>query len=1025
MTAPGLCVDILGPLKVTRDGVALTLSKGRTAVLCAVLALTPGETVGVDVLAGRIWGEELPQSVRSSLQNLVVRLRRSVGPGAIATVTGGYRLDIDPDHVDLMRFRGLVTQAADADEPGKARTLLSEALRLWRGEPLVDLRSEALAREVLPSLIEERLAAQQRRIGLDLAAGDYGRVIVELQELTRQYPLRESLWYQLIAAMAGAGRPAEAIQVYHHVRMQLAEELGVGPSPDLQEMYQRLLRMDDSAAVAEEHSPSASGAGGQGDDHRAARNELPGDIPDFAGRRAELRQLFDALPHGLAHADAVSVSVIDGMAGIGKTALAVHAAHRLADHYPDGRLFLDLHGYTPGREPVSPAAALEALLRSVGVPAELIPDAQDERAALWRAQISGRRVLIVLDNAATSAQVRPLLPGGRDCLTLITSRRRLTDLETAHTLSLDVLPSSDATALFAGLVGDARAAAEPDAVADVVNLCGHLPLAIRIAGGRLRSRPSWTVGYLSRRLREGRAQLEELAAGDRSVIVAFTLSYEQLTADQQRLFRLLGLFPGTDFDAYLAAAAADIGLSHAGRLLEDLVDVHLLEQSAPGRYRFHDLVRHYGSRTANRIEPEASQRAAVGRILDYYLYVASRAGGHIDPAYRPIAGPLADPPGDAPAIRDQAEALAWCQMEYANLIGAVTYAADHDWPEHAWRLPHALWRFFYRHHYIQDWIATHQLALIAAGRLHNTYAQAETLKALGIACWRVGRHVDADDYLRQAIALFGKAGDRYGEADSLNFLGYVCERLGRYDEAIEDSEQALAYFRTAGDRAGQARSLNNLGVVYRRLGRYNEAVDYYQQAIGHSRDIGDRWSEAGSLNNLGVVLEQLSRYGEAIRHYDEALAYFSEVGSRWSEARILNNLGNSFRNLGVSERAISYHQRALLLMRDIGDRDGEADVLNDLAETCRIGGRPDQARDHYQSALDLAGQTRNRYLQARAHDGLAHTLECSAPAAALQHRHQALDLYTDLGVPEAQAVREQLGKISDQADGDPLEAWTR
>jgi DNA-binding SARP family transcriptional activator/Flp pilus assembly protein TadD len=1011
--ARGLRVDILGPLKVTRDGVAVTLPNGRTAVLCTILALTPGEAVSVDVLTARIWDEQLPQRVRGSLQNLVMRLRRSLGPGAVATVTGGYLLDVDPGNVDLVRFRRLIAEAADADEPGQARTLLGEALRLWRGEPLADLHSEALERELLPSLIEERLAAQQRRIDLDLGAGDYDRAIVELRELTSQYPLRESLWYQLIAAVAGAGRPAEAIQVYHQIRQRLNEELGVGPSPDLQEIYHQLLRIDSDVADAAERSPGASRVSGQGADHRAARNELPGGIPDFAGRRAELQQLLDVLPRGAA----VAISAIDGMAGIGKTALAVHAAHRLADHYPDGQLFLDLHGYTPGREPVGAAEALEVLLRSMGVPAELIPDAQDERAALWRAQLSGRRVLIVLDNAATSAQVRPLLPGGRDCLALITSRRRLTDLDTTHELSLDVLPSSDAAALFAGIVRDTRAAAEPDAVTEVVNLCGQLPLAIRIAGGRLRSRPSWTVAYLARRLREGQSQLEELATGNRSVIAAFTVSYEQLTPDQQRLFRLLGLIPGASFDAYLAAAVGDIGLGHAGRLLEDLVDVHLLEQRVPGRYRFHDLVRAYSTRTATRVDSDAAQRAAVGRMLDYYLYVADRTGGHIDPPHRPTTHQLADPPGQAPPIRDQAEALAWCQTEYENLLNAITYAADHGWHEHAWLLPHALWRFFYRHHHIQDWIATHQLALVAANRLEDTHAQAETLKTLGIACWRVGRHTDADDYLRQAVDHFSKAGDRRGEADALNYLGYVRERLGRYEEAIDDSRQALAYFRSAGDQPGQAGSLNNLGVVYRRLGRYKQAVDYYQQAIAHSRKIGDRWSEAGSLNNLGVVLEQLGRYGEAIRHYDEVLAYFSEVGNRWSEARVLNNLGNSHCNLGAYERAIEYHQRALRLMQDIGDRDGEADVLNDLADTCRAGGRPEQARAHYRGALDLAVQTRNRYLQARAHDGLAHTLDRSHPAAARQHRYQALNIYTDLGVPEAAAIRERLGEISEQTGG--------
>ena len=747
-----LLVGLLGPLEVRRGGLAVVVPKGRAGVVLAALALSAGRPLSLELLADRVWGEQLPQSAKASLHSHVMRLRRILGAEVIRTVPVGYVLDVDPDQVDVLRFRRLAAEAAGVADPVRSRDLLGAALGLWRGEPLEGLRSEALHHDVGTVLAEERLAAVQRRIDLDLAAGRHGALVAELRELTGRWPLRETLWQQLIAALSGAGRQADALDAYHEVRGVLREQLGVDPASGLQDLYHRILAGGPGAsgmagAAGDRHAPLAAGQGQAADGVPAesdrvlpvpsrtgggwrARNDLPGDAADFTGRDRELGELLGALPGQDETAQAVVIAAVDGMAGVGKTALAVHAAHLAADRYPDGQLFVDLHGHTPGRDPADPAAALDLLLRAIGVPGEHIPSTLDGRAALWRAELADRRVLVLADNAACAAQVRPLIPGAAGCLVLVTSRRRLTSLDTARTLSLDILPPDDALALFAAVAGAGRAAAEPGPAGEVLRLCGYLPLAIRICAARLAARPAWTVGYLAARLGDQRQRLAELAAGDRSVAAALTVSYQQLTPGQQRLFRLLGLHPGPDFDAYLAAAVASITVAEAGQGLEDLVDAHLLQEPAPGRYRFHDLLRDHAQAAARREEPDAFRSDAIGRALDYYLHMADQAYSILSPGRPRTPLDLAHPPACTPPLADQAGALDWCKSEHANLMSAISYASAHGWNSHAWRLPRSIWFYLYTQDHLQDWITTHRLAVAAASRLHDDAAQAETLGTL-------------------------------------------------------------------------------------------------------------------------------------------------------------------------------------------------------------------------------------------------------------------------------------------------------
>jgi DNA-binding SARP family transcriptional activator len=679
-----LSVGVLGPLEVRRDGLLVVVPRGRSGVVLAVLALSAGRPVSFEVLADHAWGEQLPLSARASLHNQVMRLRRILGSEVIRTVPAGYLLDVDPDEVDVLRFRRLAAEAGSLPDPVKSQEMLGAALRLWRGEPLEGLRSEALHRDVGAVLDEERLTAIQRRIDLDLAAGRYGELVAELRELTRRWPTRETLWRQFVTALSGAGRPADALDAYHEVRDLLREQLGVDPSEELQDLYHRVLAgapgaggtVSAAGGVRVRAEPGGAGpvmsraAGGW-----RARNDLPGDAADFTGRDRELRELVGGLAGRGETAQTVVIAAVDGMAGVGKTALAVHAARLVADRYPDGQLFIDLHGHTPGRDPADPAAALGSLLRAIGVPGEQIPGTLERRAGLWRAELAGRRVLVLLDNAASAAQVRPLIPGGTGCLALVTSRRRLASLDAARMLSLDVLPPGDALALFAAVAGGGRAAAEPGPADEVLRLCGYLPLAIRICGARLAARPAWTVGYLAGRLGDQRRRLAEMATADRSVAAALSVSYQQLNPGEQRLFRLLGLHPGPDFDAYLAAALASMTLAGAGQVLEDLVDAHLLEQPAPGRYRFHDLLRDHAQAAARQAETSAARSDAIGRELDYYLQVAHEASAILRPGRLRPAPDLAHPPARTPRLAGQAGALSWCESEHANLMSAAVALA--------------------------------------------------------------------------------------------------------------------------------------------------------------------------------------------------------------------------------------------------------------------------------------------------------------------------------------------------------------
>jgi DNA-binding SARP family transcriptional activator len=675
---PRLRIGVLGPLLVERGGAAITLTRGRAGVLLAVLAMSAGRPVGAGRLGGLIWDTEQPAHARASLHTVVARLRGLV-PGVVVTAGDGYLLDVDADDVDLLRFRRLVREAGEAGGPAPALELLEQALGLWRGEPLADLRSAALDRDVAPGLADEYLAAAQQRADIELGAGNYDRVIAELRELVGRYPLREPLWGQLMRALAAAGRQAEAIGEYHRAREVLAAQLGLDPSPGLQDLYGRLLQADQCAEPAAQ-SPAGPGPGPRDDgpvgggpvDGQPRR--LPADTGVFTGREAELARLLEVgeAAGAAAGPGAVVVMAIDGMAGVGKTALAVHAAHRLAGRFSDGQLFIDLHGYTQGYPPRTADQALEAFLRAMGVSPQQIPGDTEERAALYRERLAGTRTLIVLDNAADEAQVRPLIPGEAGCLVLVTSRRKLKALDDAQVVAVDVLPEADAVALLRMVAGPRRAVDEQGA-AEVVGLCGRLPLAVRIAGALLRNRPAWTLAHLAGKLREAHGRLDAFSDGDRDLAAVFGLSDQNLRDDLRRLFRYLGLVPGPETDAYAAAALAGTCPVVVDRLLQELVDHNLLLEPAAGRYEMHDLIR-ASARALAAADPAEERDAALGRLLGYYQHTALRADARIARYAQP--GPAGPAPGHAPDLPDADAALARLRAERINLAACLRYAVD-------------------------------------------------------------------------------------------------------------------------------------------------------------------------------------------------------------------------------------------------------------------------------------------------------------------------------------------------------------
>ncbi|HEV2377817.1 MAG TPA: tetratricopeptide repeat protein [Streptosporangiaceae bacterium] len=1002
---------LLGPVEVFAGGGLVDAGPARQRCVLAALAADAGRVVPVEVLQDRVWGGEPPPQARRALYVYVTRLRRlmeSASPGQgeggrLVRRSGGYVLDVDPDWVDLHRFRRLVAQSRDRKSlPGRRTALLGEAVGLWRGDALGDLAGQWPDR-ARQGWQQEYIDAVGAWAQAALGSGEPGLAVGPVTELAGRYPLNESLAATLMQVLTAAGRSADALSHYARTRTRLTEQLGADPGTELQAIHQAILRGQLAAPRTEPGQAHSGPATPQQPPHPSPAppptntpnqqilasdpalavvsgncpvdapvvpHELPPDTPHFVGRVRQLSQL-TALREPAAGAGGVAVvCAIDGMSGVGKSALAIRAAHQLVDagHFPDGQLYINLQGATPGLDPVNPLDALGRMIRALGVRTAQVPAGLDEGAAMFRTLTVGRRMLMVLDNARDATQVRPLIPASPGCRVLVTSRQVLTtlDLDAAQSLHLDAMPAEEALELLDRLAGSSCVRADPEAAAEVVRCCGYLPLAIRIAGARLSARPNWPVRELADRLAatDATQRLEELTAGELGVQASFDVSLHALQyspdpADQAaaHAFGLLSLPDGPDLDVMASAALLDRPERTARALLERLADAQLVQTPQPGRYRFHDLLRLHARQSANSRDAEAGSEgsASLARLFGYYTATAWHTAAVLRPGDYRLETADKRWTGGGRAFPDASAALRWLETERANLLAAITQAAaTPDVPsELAFQLTSALYGFFLAQGYWADGVSTNQVTLDLARRLGDRAAQAYCHNDLGTLSGWLGRYQEAFRHNQEALALARALGDQHGQARSLNNLGTDCWRLGRYEDAIARYQESIALARELNNTRLEAGGLGNLAVVFEAVGRDSEALGCHRESVALFQHLGDSRAEAGSLNNLGRAYEERGHYQDALVCQRVSLRLFRDLGDRPGQALTLNNLGRAHEKLGHYQTSLVCQRVSLRLCRELGERHGQAEALRDLGDALLQLGRVRQARQAWQEALKI------------------------------------------------------------------------
>lgn len=743
----------------------------------------------------------------------------------------------------------------------------------------------------------------------------------------------------------------------------------------------------------------------------ATTRTLPTDTASFTGRQVELERIIRALPSWTA-AGVVGISAVNGMAGVGKTTFAVHAAHQLASRFPDGQLFVRLHGHTPGQIPVNPSEALATLLIWTGLAPDQIPHDTDARAGIWRARMHGKRVLVVLDDAVSSEQVRPLLLGTADSLVLITSRRRLTSLSDALAVTLDVLPIDEATELFVRLSGCSNLSTD-DSVVEVVTLCGLLPLAIALMAGHIKYHSTWTVHDLACNLRMSADRLSSLYSENSSVAAAFDLSYCSLDVGRQQFFRRLGLHPGTDLDAYAAAALADIDLSLARRYLDDLFNYHLINEPSKGRYRFHDLIRNHAHTLAERDEP-SKKELAIDRLLYYYLYTARAADRHVMQSI-PIGIPeiIESPPKQYPHFSDWSQAVKWLETERVNLHSAVDNAAQSGRSNYAIAIPAAIFGFLNIHKYWQEALELQRIMLDSAQLTHNWLAKASALHNLGVVKnWELDYRAAAADFM-QALELYRSCNNQHGEANVLTTLGVIQGRTGEYAVALNGLTRAIELHRISSDQVGEANSLNHLGIVQHLTGDDLAAFRNLTRARELHQEVGNRLREASAIHNLGCVYLATRDYASAATNLELALIMYKEISNPLGQAHALNDLGCVQIAMCNFHAAIDYLSQALEAYYARGNRVGHADARKNLGIALHLAGNTSAANSMLDEALEELRAIHDRLGEASALNDIGTLLApfSAADAYAKHERAHAIAIDISSRMEEARAL-EGMGRCN-------------
>jgi len=1039
---------VLGPIEFWSAGQRKDLGPARVRSILAILLLTPRTIVSADTLIDRLWDTRPPPKARESLSVYITRLRASlrqaVGDNVqLAGRARGYLLEVDPEAVDVHRFRRL-RQQADAlvasGDHNRAADVLRESDRLWQGQALTGIRGDWISR-MRDSLEEERRAAIVERVGCELKLGRHTDLVGELRHLLAEYPLDETLIAHQMTALYRSGRPADALSLYRETRGRLVDEQGTEPGPVLSELHQRILSGDPDLAV----SSSGQHPG------LARPDTLPPETAGFVGRHEQLELLTGELGR------APGVSIIEGMPGAGKTALAIRAARLVSRQFPDGALYLDLHSHDPGTDPLNPAEALRRLLEMLSVPAAQIPDTLGERAALWRAHLSNCRAVVILDDAAGHDQIRPLLPVTGQCLILITSRRKLPRSPGARTLTLDVLSADEAITMFLQVAGESKAG-DADQISTAVELCGRLPLAIRMTASRIVRDGPPSLGVLSRELSHSPAWLRGTGAASPEVTAAFDMSYDALGPDHQRFFRRLGVSPCAYFSLPTAAALGGCTSVEAEKDIATLVDCHLLARAPDGSLCFHNLIRDYAAVRAVRDDPEAEQRQAVGRLLDYYLHSADQADRVLQPSRRRTPVQVTQVLVAGPALGTQEDAAAWLESEWLNILQAARHASKHEWKRKCTDLIHMLAGFMEIKAHWDEAIAAHTLALqvsrdladparIArasvalstvlqhtgqheaalpraeeAAEIYRSLAdqrgEAEALDLIGLAHQRTSRSREALAYFHEARILYRAAGDKRGVADALSHSGIACWHLGRSAEAHAILRRALSLYRAVRDQRGEAKALNNLGRIYLYSGRHREALDAYQKSLQIFCEIGGAQNEAILYQNIGTVHRYKGSYTEALDAFRRAIAIYRDIGDMPNQADVLNDIGAIYQSAACSDEALIHHEQARLIADEIGDLSQQLIALRRIADIHRGSGRDGEALAHYRSALSLAREIGDLYEEGKILEGIAESTLSTQhqPRVARIVFRQALDIFERLGVPEAESARIRI-EAMDPASG--------
>jgi len=944
---------LLGPLLV-RDGARrITVSAPRQRVLLAALLLEAGRAVSLDALADSLWDGEPPAGARGALHSAVQRLRVSLGPSGAAVIStrpAGYCLDLADGEFDVAQFTALAGHGHAAAEAGlweQAAGLLGQALELWRGEPLADIPSRLLREREAARLDDQRLRALAARVNADLQLGRHDAVVPELRQFTAAYPLREGVHAQLMLALYRSGRQADALAVYQGVQRVLADELGIDPGPELKLLYQRILAADpqlmspaagqppaaasgQASARRPQSGPGqpadANGRGGPAAADLVIPRQLPAGARHFAGRDEELKWLSALAAQAAGDGLGVLIAAIDGTAGVGKTALAVHFAHQVARQFPDGQLYVDLLGAAP--QPLPSGDVLARFLRDLGVPGDKVPAGDDERAALYRTRLTGRRVLVVLDNARDTAQVRPLLPGSASCAVLVTTRNRTADLASTRFVDLNVLDDDEALALFSRILGeaDSRPAQEPEATAEVLEACAGLPLAIRICAARLAARSHWRIATMAHRLRDERRRLDELKVGDLAVRASFQVSYDSLHkpqygADPARAFRLLGLWQGPVISIHAAVALLGEPEPDVAEALESLVDANLLESSDPDWYRFHDLLRFYATERARAEEPEEECAAAVARLLGWYLHTADAAAAAVAPHRYRVPGEGSPGPPALP-VSSLEEALGWYDSERENLVAAARQAAAAGLHDIAWRLPATLWPIFSRRRNIADCVTTTRIAVASARVAGHRQGEAWALQNLGQALAKIGDS-EALPTLEQALAIRREIADDAGEAQTAVSLADAYHKIQGAEVAYERSLRCLEILRKFGNAPLLGIGLVNHGEYSVETGRLEEAAACLREAYDLWRDIGG-YGEGWALHNLGHVHLLSGQLDEAITCLAGAYRVHQASGDLIGQATTLNYLRQAHQAVGDHAAAREARDTALAILEGLKH---DADVV--------------------------------------------------------------------------------------------------